>query len=158
VLVAGGFLRPADWLRIDWSTLLLVAGGIVLGRLLEQAGVVPLLAAVALPDSLPAGLRLAALCGASALLSSLMSNTATAALLIPLAVTLSPSPAAPVLVALAASMGVPFVISTPPNAMAFGEGGLRTKDLLVPGLVLMLGGVALVAFAGPHVLDRLGVP
>lgn len=158
VLLAGGFLRPADWLRIDWSTLLLVAGGIVLGRLLEQAGVVPLLAAVALPESLPAGPRLAALCAASALLSSLMSNTATAALLIPLAVTSSPSPAAPVLVALAASMGVPFVVSTPPNAMAFGEGGLRTKDLLVPGLLLMLGGVALVALAGPHVLDRLGVP
>ena len=42
--------------------------------------------------------------------------------------------------------------------MAFGEGGLRTNDLLVPGLVLMLGGVALVAFTGPRVLDWLGVP
>ena len=74
MLWVAGFLRPKDWLRIDWSTLLLVAGGIVLGRLLEQAGVVPLFAAVALPDSLPAGLRLAALCGASALLAFLKIN------------------------------------------------------------------------------------
>jgi sodium-dependent dicarboxylate transporter 2/3/5 len=154
----GGFLRPADWRRMDWSTLLLVAGGVVLGRLLERAGVVPLLAGAALPESLPAGLRVAALCGAAALLAGLMSNTATAALLIPLAALVDPSPAAPVLIALAASMGVPFVISTPANAMAFGEGGLRAKDLLGPGLALMLGGVALVAFAGPRMLDWLGVP
>ena len=41
----------------------------------------------------------------------------------------------------------------PEKLMAIVEGGLRTKDLLVPGVVLMLGGVALVAFTGPCVLD-----
>jgi sodium-dependent dicarboxylate transporter 2/3/5 len=62
-----------------------------------------------------------------------------------------------VLVAVSASLGVPFVISTPPNAMAFGA-GLRARDLLVPGLVIMLGGSLVVALTGPWVLRAVGVP
>jgi sodium-dependent dicarboxylate transporter 2/3/5 len=52
---------------------------------------------------------------------------------------------------------VPFVISTPPNAMAFGA-GLRARDLLVPGLVIMLAGCVLVALTGPGVLRAVGIP
>ena len=35
---------------------------------------------------------------------------------------------------------------------------MRTKDLLLRGLLLMAVGVALVAFTGPTILDWLGVP
>ena len=63
-----------------------------------------------------------------------------------------------VLVALAASMGAPFVISTPPNAMVYGQGGLRSRDFLLPGMILMLAGCAFVTLAGPFLLRRAGVP
>ena len=158
VLFAARFLRWQDLPKLDWSTLLLVAGGICLGRLLEQSGFVRLVADLVPWAQFPGPARLAILCSATALLSALMSNTAATAMLIPLAMSFDPSPATPVLVALSASMGVPFVVSTPANAMAFGEGGLRTKDLLLPGLLLMAVGVALVAFTGPTILDWLGVP
>jgi di/tricarboxylate transporter len=36
------------------------------------------------------------------------------------------------------------MISTPLNAMAYGEGGLTVSDVLVPGLTLMLGGCVLL--------------
>ena len=84
-------------------------------------------------------------------MSALMSNTATATMLIPLAYALDPSPATPVLVALGCSLGMPFAISTPPNALVYGE-GLKAGDLLLPGLVFMLLGCAFVAVAGPLIL------
>ncbi len=158
VLFATRLLRLKDLPEIDWSTLLLVAGGICLGRLLEQSGFVQQVSGLVPWSQFPGPMRLAIVCFASAVLSALMSNTASTAMLIPLATSFDPSPATPVLIALSASMGVPFIVSTPANAMAFGEGGLKTKDLLLPGLVLMFVGVVLVAFTGPKILDWLGVP
>ncbi len=87
-----------------------------------------------------------------------MSNTAAATMLIPLAASLDPSPSTAVLIAVAASLGIPFVVSTPPNAMVYGEGGVRSTDLLVPGLLLMVLGVVLVSVTGPFVLRLMGIP
>ncbi|MDP2308042.1 MAG: SLC13 family permease [Pseudomonadota bacterium] len=154
----GSALVPAERLRqVDWSTLLLIAGGIGLGRLVEATNLLtPLAATLASPDQ-PSGFRLGALLFASAVLSSIMSNTGTAALLVPLAIAVVPDiPTAPVLVALAASFGMPFVVSTPPNAMAVGAGA-RAQDLALPGFVLLIGGCALLAITGPWVLGAFGV-
>jgi sodium-dependent dicarboxylate transporter 2/3/5 len=92
------------------------------------------------------------------MLSAVMSNTATAAFLVPLALTLDPAPSTAIIVAVSTSLGVPFVISTPPNAMAVGTGLLRSRELLLPGLVIMLGGCVLVALTGPIVLRAFGIP
>jgi sodium-dependent dicarboxylate transporter 2/3/5 len=102
--------------------------------------------------------RILILCLASALLSALMSNTATVTMLVPLASSLDPSPSTSILIAVAASLGVPFAISTPPNAMVYGEGGVKTSDLLVPGLLLMAAGCALVSLTGRSVLNLVGIP
>ena len=48
------------------------------------------------------------------------------------------------LIAIAASLGIPFAISTPPNAMVYGEGGVTFSDLAIPGIVLMILGCILV--------------
>jgi sodium-dependent dicarboxylate transporter 2/3/5 len=91
----------------------------------------------------------------TATLSAVMSNTATATLLVPVASALLPGlPGAPILVALAASFGMPFVVSTPANAMAVGAGA-RSADLLAPGLILMVGGCLVLALTGPTVLTVL---
>lgn len=157
-LFLSGVLSKKDLLRIDWSTLLLIAGGITLGRLLENAGIVKTIAEkVPFADFDPT-ISLFLLCLASAFLSALMSNTATAVLLIPLATALIPSPSTAILIAVSASFGVPFLISTPPNAMAFGQGGLRFTDLFWPGLVLMILGCALVSLTGKTILNLAGIP
>jgi sodium-dependent dicarboxylate transporter 2/3/5 len=155
-LLATRLIGWGDVLRMDWATLLLIAGGIALGTLLQESGLV-----AAAAERLPVATgtpttRVLVLCLASAVLSALMSNTATATFLIPLALSIEPSPSTAILVAVASSLGVPFVISTPPNAMAVGR-GLKSSELLLPGLILMVGGCIVIALTGPWVLRVMGV-
>jgi sodium-dependent dicarboxylate transporter 2/3/5 len=157
VLVLSGLLGPRDLKHIDWATLLLIAGGIALGTLLDRSGAVHSMAASLPLGPVPHFVTVLGLCLLCAILSALMSNTAAATLLIPLAATIDPSPSTAVLVAVSASLGVPFVISTPPNAMAVAS-GLRSSDLLLPGLLLMVGGCLVIALTGPWVLAAVGIP
>lgn len=157
VLFGSGLLERHDISRIDWSTLLLIAGGITLGNLLQQSGAVKAAAASVPWEQVPHFALVLMLCFASAFLSALMSNTATATMLIPLAASLDPSASTAILVAISASFGIPFAISTPPNAMVYGEGGIKSSDLLAPGIVLMILGCLLVALTGPSVLRLIGI-
>jgi sodium-dependent dicarboxylate transporter 2/3/5 len=157
LLFGSGLLEREDLGKVDWSTLLLIAGGIALGRLMEHSGLVARALAGSDLGGWPVAAQLGVLVVASAALSALMSNTGTAALLIPLAVQLHPSASTPVLVALGCSFGIPFVISTPPNAMAAGE-GLDSSELMRLGVPLMLAGCLLVSLTGPAVLRVFGLP
>ncbi|MBF5045699.1 sodium:sulfate symporter [Aggregicoccus sp. 17bor-14] len=152
-----GLLAREDLARVDGATLLLIAGGILLGHVVESAGLVSGPLARLDAAHLPLPLVRLTLVGTSALMAALMSNTGTAALLLPLAAALDPSPVAPVLVAIGASLGMPFAISTPPNAMVSGEGGVSAGDLAGLGLPLMLLGIVVVALSGPAVLRLLGL-
>jgi sodium-dependent dicarboxylate transporter 2/3/5 len=156
-LFGSGLLGRRELNALDWSTLGLIAGGISLGKLLETTGATTAFQVIDW-SALPRMAWLSLLVAASAGLSSLMSNTGTAALLIPLASTVDGSASTAVIIAIAASFGMPFSISTPPNAMAYGEGGLRSSDLLFVGLTLMLFGCALTTLTGSAVLQLLGVP
>lgn len=151
-------LVPAARLRgLDWGTLILIAGGLALGQLVEHTGLLGLLGPLLGDSDAPGVIRITILLFLSALLSAVMSNTATATLLIPVALAAGHGgPALPVLVALAASFGLPFVVSTPPNAMAAGAGA-RASDLLLPGLILLVLGVLVLAVSGPAVLAMFGV-
>jgi sodium-dependent dicarboxylate transporter 2/3/5 len=157
-LFAGRLLDHRDLDRLEWDTLLLIAGGLTLGELFHASGLAAEMAAAVDWQALPRPVLLTGMVFACALISAVASNTAAAAMLIQIALGIVPSPSVAVLVAMGASMGVPFVISTPPNSMAYGRGGLRGRDLFVPGAVLMVVGCALVALTGPRVLRMLGIP
>ena len=157
-LFLSGMLKRKDILRIDWSTLLLIAGGITLGRLLEQSGIVKEFSANVPFSEMNITLSLFIICFASALLSAVMSNTATVVILIPLATAIIPAPSTAILVAISASFGIPFVVGTPPNAMVFGEGGVKFGDLFWPGLGLMVIGCLIVSLTGRMVLNFVGIP
>lgn len=151
-------LTKSDLAKIDWSTLLLIAGGITLGRLLETSGLIASASTELSLGSLNPSLLIFVLCIVSATLAALMSNTASVAMLIPLAAAFMPQPSTSILIAISASFGMTFVISTPQNAMAHGEGGVRSSDLFYPGIVIMLVGCALVALTGRTVLNLAGIP
>lgn len=155
-LFLSGLLAADDLARIDMSTLLLVAGGILAGHILESSGIVgPIADRLGDPALHPLVIR-GGLCAVAALLSALMSNTGTAALLIPIALRVDPTPSLALLVAVSTSLGCPFIVSTPPNALA-AKHGARGVDLAKPGLVLMIGGVVLVSLTGPTALDWFGL-
>lgn len=158
VLFGTGLLGREDLARIDWSTLLLIAGGIVLGKLADRSGLLQHVAQTVPWESIPTAARIACFIVAAATMGALLSNTASAAMLIPLAFGLGLPHSAAILIAIGTAMGVPLVISSPPNAMAFGEGGLRSGDLLRVGLPLMLIGCAVLAVSGSWFLRAAGIP
>lgn len=149
VLFGSGLLSPKDLQRIDWSTLMLIAGGLGLGQLLQESGAIAALTSSIDWSSMSGSVRIAFLIFLASMMSAVMSNTATATMLIPLAYAIDPSPSTPILMALGTSLGMPFVISTPPNALVYGEGGIHMRDLLWPGLIIMLGGCLLLSLLEP---------
>ncbi len=157
VLFGTGLLERDDLGLLDWSTLGLIAGGLCLGRLIEEAGLLSSVADVPWNDY-PRVAWLGGLVLASALMSAVMSNTAAVALLVPLGLAVDPSPSTAIAIAIGASFGMPFTISTPPNAMVYGTGDVPSRDLLCIGVPLMILGCMVVTLTGPLVLRVFGVP
>lgn len=149
-----GLLPRSALARLDWSTLLLIAGGLVLGEVLEALGVLRWFHGVA--AAVPGAAVVVVLIVGAAVLSALMSNTATATLLVPLGLSLVPQPSTAVLIAVACSLGAPFAISTPQNALVAGA-GVRGRDFLAVGLPLLVVGVVVVAVTGPAALRWFGL-
>ena len=144
-LAVFGVIESKDMCELPWDVLLLLAGGLSLGVGVEVTGLADWIA-----SKVPSGLGAFGVAFVFAVLglvlSNLMSNTAAAALLIPLASSfVGPESQTLVVVAVAlscsAAMALP--ISTPPNAIAYGSGRLGSRDFLIPGLVVAVG-IALV--------------
>ena len=83
-------------------------------------------------------------------MSSVMSNTATANLIMPIILGLSVDSLSPMLIgtAFACSLAMPLPVSTPPNAMAFSSGEITVGDMVKPGLLLTVVGVILAFTTG----------
>ena len=145
--------RVAGWKDLEagteWGVLLLFGGGIVLSGVLEKTGASPFMAReiVTLVDGWPVILIIAASLGFVILLGEFSSNTATAALMVPIfyavAVELKMAPSKLVIpLALASSCGFMLPVATPPNAIVFATGRIPQREMLKAGA--LLDGVCLV--------------
>lgn len=157
-LAACGLVGEQEIKQIEWPVLILMWGGLTLGSALEVTGLVEHLSEIPLTgvsSSLLAGLLMAIAIG----LSLFISNTATAALLVPIVLAL----AVPnegllvVLVALSCSFAMALPISTPPNALSFGTGRIQLRDLVKVGGLMAVIAVILV-MAGYRVMLPLTLP
>ena len=163
-----GVINKRDLEQINWSVIWMVAGGFALGYGLNASG----LAANAV-ESIPFGefspLLILLMGGAICYtLSNFISNSATAALLMPiLAVVcgamgdkLAPIGGTGTIligVAIAASSAMILPISTPPNALAFATGYVQQKEMskigIIMGFISMVLGFGLVYLMGiMHIL------
>lgn len=138
VFTATGILADKDVRGLPWDILLLLAGGLALGNGVRDTGLADWLVAM-----LPlAGLGelgvVLLLCYATLALSNLMSNTAAANILVPIAVVMASGfeSLAVIPLALCASCAMCLPISTPPNAIAFSSGRLAASDFLRGGLLI----------------------
>lgn len=141
--------------KIDWGTILLFGGGLSLGTLMFDTGV-----ARALGEAITSRTGATSLWALTALaiaigifLSETTSNTASANMVIPVAIALAQSagvsPLPPALGAcLGASFGFMLPVSTPPNAIAYGSGLVPIPKMIragiffdVLGFVIILGGL-----------------
>lgn len=140
VFTATGILRDRDVRQLPWDILLLLAGGLALGNGVRDTGLADwLVSALPLAELGELGVVFV-LCYVTLLLSNLMSNTAAANILVPIAVVMASGfeTLAVVPIALCASCAMCLPISTPPNAMAFASGRLSTADFLSGGLLVGL--------------------
>lgn len=154
-LILTGVCGADDLRRVDWHVLILIGGGLALGAGLQRTGLDRVLV-TALPLPANAGaLLMLAFAGATLLLSTFISNTAAASLVLPMAVAAvsvratagslaTDTSALAMAVAMAASLAMALPVSTPPNAMACARADVKTADLARVGVVVGLAGTGLV--------------
>ena len=140
LLTLFGILNSDDICALRWDILLLIAGGLSLGVGLTETQLDRWLLSQLPIDGLSPLAIAAALIVTTIVASNLMSNTAAANLLIPIAIAASPNHEVAVVtgIALGASSAMCLPISTPPNAIVYGVGDLKTRDLIECGLFIGL--------------------
>lgn len=162
-----GVITAKDLQDIDWGVIWMVAGGFALGLAMNGTGL-----AKAAVESIPFGewspIVILIVAGIVCFfLSNFISNTATAALLIPILTVvcagmgdkldvIGGSSTVLIGIAVAASAAMSLPISTPPNAIAYSTGLIEQKDMAKAGVTM--GIVTLVlGFALLIVVGKLGL-
>ena len=164
VLTALGIFTKDDIKEINWSVLWLVAGGFALGTCLQGTGLAKVLIQAIPFGSMKVVLVLVIAGLVCYFLSNFISNSATAALLIPILIVVAEGMADPSaasnasfvalggtqamisFIAVCASIAMLFPISTPPNAIASSTGLVETRDMAKIGIIVGVIGFALGYF------------
>lgn len=148
--------RLLDWktaVKLPWGVLLLIGGGLALAFGFTTLGIDVWIAnRLGFLEALPAVVAVGIMAALAIFVGEIMSNAATAALLIPiaapLAVTIGLSPLQLTMaVTLAASFGFTLPVASPSNAIALNTGQINTGQLARAGLPMNLLGVVLVTIA-----------
>ena len=149
-----GVIKARDLEEINWSVIWMVAGGFALGLALNDSGLADnVIKSIPFGQWSPLAILLASglICYA---LSNFISNTATAALLVPILAVVckgmgngldSIGGTVTVLVgiAVAASVAMTLPISTPPNAIAHSTGLVKQNEMMKIGLTMGVIGLVL---------------
>lgn len=141
-----GVVKGNDVRRLPWDTLMLVAGGLALGMAIKETGLAQHYVDKLQQIHLNFYVLVFVFALLTVLLSNVMSNTATATILIPIAIILTyQNPVVlPIVIGLSASTALFLPISTPPNAIAYSTGFLQQKDFRYAGLIVGLLGPVLI--------------
>jgi sodium-dependent dicarboxylate transporter 2/3/5 len=149
------FVLPVDWrerrftltweeaAKIDWGIALLYGGGLALGEMTFSTGLAQAIGEGVtswLPSQSPLALTLL-FTGAAIVVSEAASNTASANMIVPIAIAVSQAagvrPIEPVLGAtLGASMGFMMPVSTAPNAIVYSSGYVPIGKMMRHGVLL----------------------
>ncbi len=133
-------LTWADASRIDWGTLMLFGGGLALGGAMFRTGL-----AEAVGKALTTATGVTSTAGLTVVFTvfaiyftEVTSNTATATMLVPLAIASAEAAGASVLepalgCAIGCSMAFMLPVATPPNAIVYGSGLVRIGQMVKTG-------------------------
>lgn len=174
VLAAGLlFVLPVSWperrftlswneaARIDWGTVLLFGSGIAFGSLMSRTGLAKKIGE-GLSDALNVSSEITItilVVVIAVLISETTSNTASAAIVVPIGIFLAQAvgvdPAVPGLAAVfGANYGFMLPVSTPPNAIVYSSGYLPITRMIKAGAVFDVIG-AVLCVVGVAVMARL---
>ena len=127
-----------DLNELGWGILFIIGGGMSLGIAMRESGLSTWIVGLIPFSGMQILLILFIFALAAALMTTFISNSATANLLIPIVVgvpAVAPETSA-VVVALAASAAMILPISTPPNAIAYGSGLVDVKTMIRGGSII----------------------
>ncbi len=160
-----GVITAKDLQDIDWGVIWMVAGGFALGMAMNGTGLAKA-AIAAIPFGEWSPVVILVIAGAvTFFLSNFISNTATAALMIPiLAVVcegmgdklniIGGTSTVLIGIAVAASAAMSLPISTPPNAIAYSTGLIEQKDMakagVLVGFITLVLGFSLLIVEGKY--------
>jgi len=145
--------KVLDWntaVEIPWGVLILIGGGLALANAFMTTGLDDWIATqLGFLAGMPLIVIILVLVAVAILSSEIISNTAAAALLIPIAASLATSlDINPVLLmvplTIATSYGFVMPVGTPPNAIVFATGHVRASRMARVGLPLDIIGIVLV--------------
>jgi sodium-dependent dicarboxylate transporter 2/3/5 len=149
-----------DWKsggRMPWDVILLIGGGLSLAEGIQRSGMDGVLVnATHQLGAVAPWVALLALCALTVAMSEVASNTATAALLLPIAGAMAAGMGQHPLylmlpIAFSASLGLMMPAATPPNALALGTGHVSVSKMALAGALLNVVGLALI-IAGCHLV------
>ena len=164
VLCATGIFTKDDIKEINWTVLWLVAGGFALGTALQGSGLAKVLIQAIPFGTMPVLLVFLVAGVVCYFLSNFISNSATAALLIPILIVVAEGMADPAaannaafvalggthamisFIAVCASIAMLFPISTPPNAIASSTGLVSTSEMSKIGIIVGIIGFVIGFF------------
>lgn len=150
VIIFSGFglLKEENFGGLGWDTLMLMGGGLSLGMTIEKSGLSSWFVRLINFQSFPNILLLAILALITIILTSFISNTSAAAILLPIAIGLSQkSIDVSLIVAICASIAMILPVSTPPNAIAYGSGLIQIKNMVKYGsIIAVISAVIIVGF------------
>lgn len=153
VLSLTGILDKDGIRKLPWEVLWLVAGGISLGISMESTGLAEWIITSINWSAFSTILLIVVFSAVAITMSNFLSNTVSATLLIPLAVSLATSGVAgegfsliliSLVIGVSASLAMMLPISTPPNAIAMSTGSLKTENMAKAGLAIGLLGLLVV--------------
>jgi sodium-dependent dicarboxylate transporter 2/3/5 len=135
-----------DVRKLPWDTLMLVAGGLSLGLAIKETGLAQYYVNLLQGYDINFYMLVVIFSVLTVILSNFMSNTATATILIPIAIILASfnTEVLPLVIGLSASAALFLPISTPPNAIAFSTGRITQKDFRFGGIVAGLAGPIII--------------
>jgi sodium-dependent dicarboxylate transporter 2/3/5 len=152
LFLGSGLLSRADFGKVRWDVLALIGGGLALGVGMRASGLDVWMVSRINVGELHPMLIVMLFAVLAGVLTTFMSNTATAALLIPVVSSfgtqfgLSSQLVLAVAIISSAAMGLP--VSTPPNAIAYATGRIRTRDMLLAGGMITLLSAVVVSVLG----------
>jgi sodium-dependent dicarboxylate transporter 2/3/5 len=144
-------LRWSDTEKLPWGILLLFGGGLALAAVLENNGVLKYLASSFESfQGLSLVLAILVLTTLAIFISEVLSNLAMVTLFIPVVGIFANQTGLPLVplamaLTLGASLAFMMPVGTPPNAIVFGSGFLRIKDMIRYGFILNLISLALIS-------------
>ena len=141
-----------DLKRIPWGILILFGGGFALATGFQESGLTSWLGEqLSVLSSLPILVIITMICLIMTLTTEFATNTAMATTILPvlasLGIALNINPMLLMIPAtISASTAFMLPVATPPNAIVFGSGYIRIRDMVRIGIIMNIIGLILITF------------